>query len=292
MIPEGFPGQRLVVMPRPAVRAALARPGTDRLTVTDCGCYPRARSHGMSRPAGIDEAIVIICSAGAGRCRIDGVAHWVRAGQALVIPPGAPHSYRADPQDPWTIWWLHLAGRGLAAFLASVRLTAAEPIRQPADLFRAVEFVGEVLDALDCDLTVAQQLAAAGAAWHLLTVLAAAPAVDTVGEPMGTAAAVEHVRDHLRRHPGERTSVAELADRAGLSPSHFAAVFRRQVGMPVLRYLTGLRMSRARQLLDTTELAIGEISRQVGYPDAFYFSRQFRSVHQMSPLGYRRQHKG
>lgn len=292
MIPEGFPGQRLIVMPRPAVRAALSRPGTDHLVVTDCGSYPRAHSHGMSRPDGVDEAIVIVCSTGAGRCRIDGIAHRVRAGQALVIPPRAAHYYRADPQDPWTIWWLHLAGRGLAEFLTSVRFTAAEPIREPVDPLRAVDLVGEVLDALSRDLTVAHQLAAAGAAWHLLTLLAGSPSGGGPAEPLDVAAAVERAREQLRRHPAEPTSVADLADRAGLSRSHFAAVFRRQVGMPVLRYLTGLRMALARVLLDTTGLPVGEIARRVGYPDPYYFSRQFRAVHQMSPSRYRRQHKG
>jgi AraC-like DNA-binding protein len=51
-------------------------------------------------------------------------------------------------------------------------------------------------------------------------------------------------------------------------------------------------MSRARELLDTTDQAVAEIARALGYADPFYFSRQFRSVHGVSPSGYRVQHKG
>jgi AraC family transcriptional regulator of arabinose operon len=46
-------------------------------------------------------------------------------------------------------------------------------------------------------------------------------------------------------------------------------------------------MARARELLDTTELHVAEIGREVGYADPFYFSRQFSRVHCMSPSDYR-----
>lgn len=289
VIPDGFPGERLRVMPRPAVRAALARPGTAQVLVTDAGCYPKALSHGMSRPDGVAETIVIFCSAGAGWCTIDGLRRTVQGGQAVLIPAGTAHAYGADPADPWTIWWLHLAGRDLAAFVAGVGVSPSSPIRVPTDPFRIVDLAGEVLNALDRDFTLDSQLAASGAAWHLLTLLAGAPGPEHDG---GAAAAVERVRDYLRRHLDERISVAGLASMAGLSPSHFGALFRRQVGVPVIRYLTGLRMARARDLLDTTDLPVGEIAARTGYRDPFYFSRQFRAVHHTTPLRYRTLHKG
>ena len=52
------------------------------------------------------------------------------------------------------------------------------------------------------------------------------------------------------------------------------------------------RMSRARQLLDSTTLGIAEVAREVGYDDPLYFSRQFRRTHGMSPRDYRGQRKG
>jgi AraC-like DNA-binding protein len=51
-------------------------------------------------------------------------------------------------------------------------------------------------------------------------------------------------------------------------------------------------MARARHLLDTTDLTIGEIGREVGMNDQFYFSRQFRQTHGESPSAYRARRKG
>jgi len=79
---------------------------------------------------------------------------------------------------------------------------------------------------------------------------------------------------------------------AGLSESHFAALFRRATGYGALEYQIRLRMGLARVLLDTTARTISSIAHQVGYSDPLYFSRQFRRIHGMSPSQYRSQDKG
>ncbi len=51
-------------------------------------------------------------------------------------------------------------------------------------------------------------------------------------------------------------------------------------------------MARARALLDTTTMPIGEVARAVGYHDPLYFSRQFHKLHGETPTSYRALHKG
>lgn len=285
-IADGFPGQKLIVLPRPLVRSALSRPGTAHLVVTDCGYFPEARAHGMRRSVGIDQAVVIACVRGAGWCEIGGQRHRIGAGQVLVIPPGAPHAYGADPDDPWTLWWLHVTGPDLAELLRVSRLTAQTPVRTVADVYRVVALIEETIRSLERDPTGRSLLMASGAAWHLLTILSASPRAGDEASP------ADRAGDYLREHLSERVSVADLADMAQLSPSHFAALFRRRFGIPVLRYQTELRMARARELLDTTTLPVAEVAREVGYGDPFYFSRQFSALHGTTPRQYRSQHKG
>jgi AraC-like DNA-binding protein len=286
-IAEGFPGQRLLVLPRPRIREALEQPGIAHLLVTDCGYFPEARAHRITRAIPIGQAVILICAAGRGWCRVADVTHPVAAGQAVVIPPGVPHSYGSDRDDPWTLWFVHVDGQGLDAVLAACGMTEVSPVRTVADMYRVVSLMEEVVGKMEHDVSASSLLAASGAAWHMLTLLAALTSEDD-----RRAGVIEDARDYLRGHIAERISVASLAQKAQLSPSHFAALFKRQVGFPVLKYQTQLRMSRARELLDTTDQSVGSIARQVGYDDAFYFSRQFRTVHGTSALGYRAQHKG
>jgi AraC-like DNA-binding protein/quercetin dioxygenase-like cupin family protein len=282
-LPDGFPGQRMRVLPRPVVAQALRAPTTSQVLVTDVGFFPRASSHGRARPHGARQSIVIVCAAGHGTCHLPSGAHAVRAGQALVIPAGTPHRYEADERDPWTIWWLHVAGAGIDELFATIGTTVDQPVIGLGDPARIIALIDTIIRRMERDETMSTLVAASGAAWHALALLAAdrrTVAHDAV-DP------IEATIEHLRAASSTRVSVGELAGMAGLSESHYAALFRRATGYGVLEFQTRLRMGLARELLDTTDRTISSIALQVGYPDPLYFSRQFRRIHAMSPSEYR-----
>lgn len=89
-------------------------------------------------------------------------------------------------------------------------------------------------------------------------------------------------------HLDERIKIAHLAERAGLSASHFWALFKRKTGSTPANFLIRLRMHQACHLLKTTDLNIKTVAAVLGYKDSFYFSRQFKSVHGVAPANYQR----
>lgn len=288
LLPDGFPGQRLRVLPRPLVASALRRAPTESLLVTDAGYFPRAANHGRRRPQGADEAVVIVCTEGAGRCHVEGRTTVVAPGHALVLPAGVPHVYWADPEDPWTIWWLHAAGSQVPELLSVIAGDGRECVVELHDTYRAVSTVDDAIGFLDRDETLSSLISASGAGWGLLAQLAA----DAVGGGWQRTEPVRQAQEHLRRNFAKPVSVPELARMAGLSASHFSALFRAATGGGVVEYAKRLRMARARELLITSSRDITDIATAVGYTDAFYFSRQFRTVHGCSPSAYRLGNRG
>lgn len=282
MTPDDFPGQRLRLLPRPLVSSALARNPTARMLVTDAGHFPHAANHSRSRPGGAAEAVIILCTHGRGSCDIDAVTVSVQPGEALVIPAGVAHLYRADPTDPWTIWWMHVTGADVPLLLAKVTGYRNRTV-EVGDVFRAVALLEHVVTRMEQDETMASLLSAAGSAWCLLAQLAA----DKVAGTRRRADPVRAAREYLQRNLATPVSVPDLARMAGLSVSHFSALFRAATGGGVTDYVKRLRMARARELLSTTSGSVAEIARTVGYPDPFYFSRQFRAVNGCSPSTYR-----
>ncbi|GAB3274238.1 helix-turn-helix domain-containing protein [Kineosporia babensis] len=280
----GFAGQRMLVLPRPVLNEALSRPVTSELLVTDCGYFPHAERHGRERHDPIEQAVVLICVRGRGWCRTDGSDFDIRAGEVAVLPAGHPHAYGADPDDPWTLWWLHTAGRAVPSLVEVIGASAKAPVRVPADAHGIALLAAEVVAWMERDTTPSSLVASSGAAWHLLTLLASSRSVRDGAETL-----VERAAEHLRTNISARTSVSELASTAGLSESYFAALFRRRMGVPVQTYQTQVRMGRARELLATTERSVAEVSTECGYDDPWYFSRQFRRVHGTSPSVYRKQ---
>lgn len=279
---DGFPGQRLHVLPSPLAKQALQQGPTSRLLVSDAGYFPHAAKHGRIRKSGAAQAIVIVCVAGSGWCELDGVRHDVREGHVLLIPPRQAHRYFADENDPWSIWWLHAVGGDLDDLLTAIGLSVARPTAPLTDPVRAAGLIETACDALARDETSASLTAAAGAAWHLLALLAADRHQRSLGD-----ASINRIQNHLREHLAEPFSVNELAESAGFSTSHFSARFHAVTGFSVTEYVKRLRMARARALLITSDLSIAEIAAGVGYPDQFYFSRQFRAVTGSSPRDFR-----
>ena len=280
---DGFPGQRLHVLPRPLAKQALQRSPTSRLLVTDAGYFPHAARHGRVRRSGAAEAIFILCEAGAGWCEMGDARHDVQAGEVLVIPPRQPHRYYTDDNDPWSIWWLHVTGGDLADLLAAIGLDLVRPTAPAADPVQAADLIESICNDLARDETSSSLTAAAGAAWHLLAQLAAERHRRSVGD-----ASINRIQAHLREHLAEPFSVPGLAADAGFSTSHFSARFHAVTGFSVTEYVKRLRMARARELLLTTDRSIADIAAEVGYPDQFYFSRQFRAVAGSSPRHFRR----
>lgn len=284
LIPDGFPGQRLRVLPHPLQVRVSTEPVLSKILVTDIGYFPHAHDHGRERGNGVPQTIVILCVGGTGWVAVgDSDPELVSTGSAAVIPAGVTHRYWADAEDPWTIWWAHVTGHDVNELARAILNPARDHVFPVRDMFTAAALLEQALTTLERDETEASLLASSGAAWNLLAHLAADR---KLGSPI-TADRIQIVQEHLRRHLDKQISVGQLAALAGLSGSHFSAMFKTATGMGVVEYQRRLRIARARELLLSTRLSIAEIAGAVGYTDQFYFSRQFRAVTGSSPSEFR-----
>jgi AraC-like DNA-binding protein len=86
----------------------------------------------------------------------------------------------------------------------------------------------------------------------------------------------EAARELLERRFQEPLSLAEIATCVGSSPFHLARVFRREIGVPVLRYRSGLRLRRAvDEILDGAP-DLSELAHELGFADHAHFTNAFR----------------
>jgi AraC family transcriptional regulator len=92
----------------------------------------------------------------------------------------------------------------------------------------------------------------------------------------------------MRARLSEDVSLDELAAEARLSPFHFARMFKQSVGVPPRVYLTRLRMEKACELLELTDLPAIQIASEVGYCSSQAFARVFIKYHRVTPTEYRR----
>jgi AraC family transcriptional regulator len=98
---------------------------------------------------------------------------------------------------------------------------------------------------------------------------------------------IQRVIDHMQVHMDERLPLSSLAGLSGLSPSQFARTFRAAVGKPPHGYLLDLRIERARNLLENTDLPVIEVGMQCGFEQPNHFATMFRKIVGFSPRAWR-----
>jgi AraC family transcriptional regulator len=103
---------------------------------------------------------------------------------------------------------------------------------------------------------------------------------------------VHRARDFASACYDQPVTLGDIARAACLSPNHLLRSFHRLFGHTPHQYLSEVRLERARELLEHTDLSVTEICFAVGYESLGSFSTLFRRRFGVSPEKYRLQKKG
>jgi AraC-like DNA-binding protein len=284
--PHGFAGERHIVLSARDAALSARRSVLGDLLVTAAGHFPHAAGHLVTRPNGAPEWILLFCVDGSGWCRF-GRRHWrLRAGQAIVVPHGTPHAYGTTKRKPWSLYWLHAAGTQVPALFSLAQMTPREPILscgRPAEVAFHFE---DLLGLMAYGGAAAYRFAQAAAFATILSRLNLHRVTDRSGA-WTTAERVRATVTHMRERLSVQVTVAELARAAGLSPSHYAALFRQLLGQSPLAFFHRLKVGEACRALATTDEPVRAIAARLGFEDPLYFSRLFRKVQGVPPSAYR-----
>ena len=96
-----------------------------------------------------------------------------------------------------------------------------------------------------------------------------------------------YAMEYIRANYTQNITVAQLAEKYGLSPKYFGTLFKKASGKTVGDFVLGLRIYAAKEMLLGTDMTIEEISEKIGFQNSFYFSRCFKMQEKVSPSGYR-----
>jgi two-component system response regulator YesN len=97
--------------------------------------------------------------------------------------------------------------------------------------------------------------------------------------------------DYIRAHYDKPITLAEIARASHLSASRLAHLFKEQMGVTLIDYMTEARIGRAKELLLGTDQSCTEICFQAGYNNQSYFTRTFKALVGMTPRQFRAQNR-
>ncbi|CAH1199073.1 helix-turn-helix domain-containing protein [Paenibacillus sp. JJ-223] len=99
---------------------------------------------------------------------------------------------------------------------------------------------------------------------------------------------ITEMQEYIAEHYNQPLGLAELAARFYMNPYYLSQFFKQKTGETYLNFLTRIRIDKARELLENTDLKIYEICHKVGYSDAQHFARMFEKLTGCKPREYRK----
>ncbi|MCR5032428.1 MAG: AraC family transcriptional regulator [Lachnospiraceae bacterium] len=98
---------------------------------------------------------------------------------------------------------------------------------------------------------------------------------------------VSRVVDHIREHFAEDITLDDVSRMVDISPYYFSKLFKQEMGVNYIEYLTDLRIQKAKEYMANPKYSIKEVCSMCGYSDPNYFSRIFKKYVGVSPSEYR-----
>ena len=243
----------------------------------------------VDRPVGCHDWLLIYTVSGKGIFHFESETLETKAHDAVLIAPGTSHRYEVSPtENCWELLWAH--------FLPPSQWRTWLTWPKIAPGWMSVHLQSEAARAsLLVRFQEVVQLAA-GYRPHreplalnsLEAVLMTCHEQVVLQHGQGFDPRIGRVLDFICRHLDRSLPVEELARQCNLSESRFAHLFRQQMEMTPAQFVERQRIERASEMLEHTGYPISEIARQVGFENAFYFSRRFKKATGQSPRDYRR----
>lgn len=111
--------------------------------------------------------------------------------------------------------------------------------------------------------------------------------IETETEEKSVGPVVEMVLDYVKQHYAENITLPMLAEKVYVHPVYLSKLFKEKMGINFIDYLTKVRIEKAKVLLSDLSFRIYDISEMVGYTSPKHFSKNFKTVTNLTPKEYR-----
>jgi AraC-like DNA-binding protein len=233
---------------------------------------------------------MVLTLAGKGHVTYRGVSYPLTKGQVFLIDCNEKQAYESVG-DYWEIQWVRYEESLGIDYEYTINGGRFEPI--------ALQRLGYVETRMNAILQQANHHAPAAdlimaeALCGVLTAMYEDKHVnDALKMSSSVTKAISETVIYMDRHFADNLSVHELAQKIHMTPYAFIRLFKRQIGLTPYEYILKARITKARLILEQTDLSVTEISEQVGFHNVNNFIRKFKMLANTTPLRYRQLNGG
>lgn len=102
---------------------------------------------------------------------------------------------------------------------------------------------------------------------------------------------VGKINDYIHQHYAEDIGRCEIASSFFLTPEYLAKMYKKKTGVNLKDYINEYRIEKAKELLLSGEVTIGDVAERVGFDNFSYFSTLFKKFTGQTPKDYKMQER-
>jgi AraC-like DNA-binding protein len=228
----------------------------------------------------LNEYQVIYITKGSGSFETRGLSLPVSAGSVMILFPGVRHVYKPDYEVGWTEYWVGFKGPYADNLQGQGFLSPDRPLYEIGLRNDILEAFTRILDLVRSQEPLYQPRASSAA----IALVAEILACDRMAAQFShSESLVQKAKFLMEESVYGEINLGAICETLGVSPSRLNEVFKAYTSMTPYQYFIGIKMHKAKELLERGDRAIKEVAFRLGFRDEYYFSRLFKSKTGVSP---------
>ena len=244
---------------------------------------------GCVRPFGRVDYHILYIVRGVCHVVLEGKETLVSAGRFILFRPNERQEYFFEADSGSFSYYIHFTGRDAEAVLRSLSLWEITVGAAPNS--RELEWLFSQMIREYSLLQAEHEAVTGGLLLSILGLLSRGVALSNSQIDEKKQRRVQRAIERMYADMDKKLSVEALAKECNYSVGYFSHLFRAVTGVAPHTYMCRLRIERAKNLLDSTDLSVLEIALAIGCEDQNYFSRFFKAQTGLSPSAYRASRK-
>lgn len=263
-----------------------AYPSDYLIGINNCGEIHADEELHICRSAGRNDYQLIYVAGGYCVITINGTVQIAAQGDCILYRPGETQDYQLSQKAETHTYWVHFNGNICKSLLERLSLQNICIIK--AEKLREIEYHMAGICKHFHLKAPGSEVICSGLMQTVLGLLSNEACGKQQFDSNKKADRISELISQIKATPNLKISVSECADFCHMSKPHFTRIFRRTTGASPMQFLLGIRVERAKELLDFTDKPIMDIAEASGFQDQNYFARTFKKFTGMSPTQYRK----
>ncbi|OME29931.1 AraC family transcriptional regulator [Paenibacillus odorifer] len=225
-----------------------------------------------------------ICD-GEGWLKIGDREYYPKPGQLFLMPEGVKQSYSCINDQPFEKYWCHFSAK--VGDINLFKMLELSHVCREVDPHVIQKIFSSLTSHMKSDAVYAHLLAKSKLMELFSYFIMNIDVDDITFKNLSSIEKLTKVLTYIDAHIERNITIHELAEIAYMHPNYFIRLFKQQIGVPPIQYITRKKITKAKELLRGTQSSVGEIAHDLGFSELYYFSKQFKKNVGLSPSEFR-----